>query len=410
MNIIQLKRQSWNLAIIFLALVLGLWRISQLPQFGAYEARTFVLGILPIALLSMGQAIIIIGGGINLAIGAEAVLINCLSAKYMQDTTFTESVILAIVFLLVGMLIGALTGWIIAVSGIADIVVTLATSFLLVGVAMYVMPQPGGGVNQQFADLVSGKVPNFIPPLMCLILPIILIWIPLYRSKLGISMYAIGSSKEAAFLSGVNVKLTKIKLYAIGGLFAFAAIAVIASKILPRVLKAVRWERDLFLIYSVSFGLVLAALGTVVFDIPMALAGFIAGLTINQSRDTDEVRKAILPFRDLFAVLFFVVIGTLIQPSLLSDAWPFALLILVLMVLLKSLPTILIAKLGKMNATPFHLGIGVSQIGEFSFVLGSVAYSQSAITLIQYTGLLLAVVISITASTILVRRPKVQKQ
>jgi ribose transport system permease protein len=220
MNIIQLKRQSWNLAIIFLALVLGLWRISQLPQFGAYEARTFVLGILPIALLSMGQAIIIIGGGINLAIGAEAVLINCLSAKYMQDTTFTESVILAIIFLLVGMLIGALTGWIIAVSGIADIVVTLATSFLLVGVAMYVMPQPGGGVNQQFADLVSGKVPNFIPPLMCLILPIILIWIPLYRSKLGISMYAIGSSKEAAFLSGVNVKLTKIKLYAIGGLFA----------------------------------------------------------------------------------------------------------------------------------------------------------------------------------------------
>jgi CPA2 family monovalent cation:H+ antiporter-2 len=197
---------------------------------------------------------------------------------------------------------------------------------------------------------------------------------------------------------------------AIGGLFAFAAIAVIASKILPRVLKAVRWERDLFLIYSVSFGLVLAALGTVVFDIPMALAGFIAGLTINQSRDTDEVRKAILPFRDLFAVLFFVVIGTLIQPSLLSDAWPFALLILALMVLLKSLPTILIAKLGKMNVTPFHLGIGVSQIGEFSFVLGSVAYSQSAITLIQYTGLLLAVVISITASTILVRRPKVQKQ
>jgi len=90
MNVIQLKRQSWNLAIILLALVLGLWRISQLPQFGAYEARTFVLGILPIALLSMGQAIIIIGGGINLAIGAEAVLINCLSAKYMQDTTFIE--------------------------------------------------------------------------------------------------------------------------------------------------------------------------------------------------------------------------------------------------------------------------------------------------------------------------------
>jgi CPA2 family monovalent cation:H+ antiporter-2 len=196
---------------------------------------------------------------------------------------------------------------------------------------------------------------------------------------------------------------------AIGGLLGFAALSVIASKILPVILKSVRWEKDLFLIYSVSFGLVLAAVGTVVFDSPMALAGFIAGLTINQSQDTDEVRKAILPFRDLFAVLFFVVVGTLIQPSLLSEAWPFALLILVMMVLVKSLPTVLIAKLGKMKATPFHLGVGVSQIGEFSFVIGSVAYSQNAITLIQYTGLLLAVVVSITASTILVRKSKIKK-
>jgi ribose transport system permease protein len=220
MNLIQIKRQSWNLALIFLAVVLGAWRISQLPQFGAYEARTFVLGILPIALLSMGQALIIIGGGINLAIGAEAVLINCLSAKYMLDTSFSKSLMFAFVFIIVGVLIGALTGWIISVSGIADIVVTLATSFLLVGVAMYVMPQPGGGINQTLADLISGKVPNFIPPLICLILPILLIWIPLYRSKLGISMYAIGSNKDAAFLSGVNVNLTRIKLYAFGGLFA----------------------------------------------------------------------------------------------------------------------------------------------------------------------------------------------
>jgi len=219
----------------------------------------------------------------------------------------------------------------------------------------------------------------------------------------------VGVSLAALILTIFGTSETSF-IMAIGGLIGFAALSVVASKILPVILKSVRWEKDLFLIYSVSFGLVLAALGTVVFDIPMALAGFIAGLTINQSQDTDEVRKAILPFRDLFAVLFFVVIGTLIQPSLLSDVWPFALLILVMMVLLKSLPTILIAKLGKMNATPFHLGVGVSQIGEFSFVLGSVAYSQSAITLIQYTGLLLAVVLSITASTILVRMPKVQKQ
>jgi ribose transport system permease protein len=220
MNIVQARRQSWNIGIVVLVLILGAWRISQLPQFGSYEARTFILGILPIALLSMGQAIIIIGGGINLAIGAEAVLINCLSAKYMAGTSFTTSLLLAIFFVAVGGLIGAITGWIVSASGIADIVVTLATSFLLVGVAMFVMPNPGGGINQGVADLIGGKDPNFIPPLVWLILPLLVIWIPLYRSRTGIAMYAIGSNKDAAFLSGVNVNRTRIKLYAVGGLFA----------------------------------------------------------------------------------------------------------------------------------------------------------------------------------------------
>jgi len=191
---------------------------------------------------------------------------------------------------------------------------------------------------------------------------------------------------------------------AVGGLVLFGAVAFVASRILPIVLRAVRWDKDFFLIYSVSFGLVLASLGTVVFDIPMALAGFVAGLAINNSRDSEEVRKAILPFRDLFAILFFVVIGTLIQPALLSNSWRFALLILGLMILVKTLPTMGLARLSSLKVKPMRLGIGVSQIGEFSFVLGSLAYSQEAISVYQYTGLLMAVVLSIMASTILVRR------
>ena len=191
---------------------------------------------------------------------------------------------------------------------------------------------------------------------------------------------------------------------AVGGLVLFGAVAFVASRILPIVLRAVRWDKDFFLIYSVSFGLVLASLGTVVFDIPMALAGFVAGLAINNSRDSEEVRKAILPFRDLFAVLFFVVIGTLIQPSLLTNSWRFALLILGLMILLKTLPTMGFARISSLKVKPVRLGIGVSQIGEFSFVLGSLAYAEKVILVYQYTGLLMAVVLSIMASTILVRR------
>ena len=190
---------------------------------------------------------------------------------------------------------------------------------------------------------------------------------------------------------------------ALGGIVGFVAVAYLAAKLIPVILRLVRWEKDLFLIFSVAIGLTLAALGTVVFGIPMALAGFVAGLSINQSRDTDDVRKAILPFRDLFAVLFFVIIGSLIEPALISKALPFALLIIAIVVIGKSLPVVLLAKLGKLKANPFQLGAGVGQVGEFSFVLGSIAYSQGAIDRGQFVGVLMAVVISIIASVLLVR-------
>ena len=190
---------------------------------------------------------------------------------------------------------------------------------------------------------------------------------------------------------------------ALGGIVGFIAVAYLAAKLIPMILRLVRWEKDLFLIFSVAIGLTLAALGTVVFGIPMALAGFVAGLSINQSRDTDDVRKAILPFRDLFAVLFFVIIGSLIEPALISNALPFALLIIAIVVIGKSLPVVLLAKLGKLKANAFQMGAGVGQVGEFSFVLGSIAYSQGAIDRGQFVGVLMAVVISIIASVLLVR-------
>jgi CPA2 family monovalent cation:H+ antiporter-2 len=193
---------------------------------------------------------------------------------------------------------------------------------------------------------------------------------------------------------------------ALGGLVGFVAIAYLASKILPFILRKVRWEKDLFLIYSVSIGLVLAAMGTVVFGIPMALAGFVAGLAINQSKDTEDVRKAILPFRDLFAVLFFVVIGSLIRPDQLDTSWQFALLVLILMVLTKTLPTALLVRASGIRVRPIQLGVGISQIGEFSFVLGSLAFKEGLITADQFNGLLIAVVISILGSTLLVRKIK----
>lgn len=190
---------------------------------------------------------------------------------------------------------------------------------------------------------------------------------------------------------------------AIFGLIGFLVSAFVFSKVMPRILRFVRWERDLFLIYSISSGLVISSLGTVLFDIPMALAAFVAGIAVNQSVDTDEARKVILPFRDLFAVLFFVIIGSLIDFSLINEALPFALLLLGLLVLSKALPAIAVARITRMDVRPYQLAVGLSQIGEFSFVLGSLALAEGAISQVQFAGTLISVVISIIASVLLVR-------
>jgi CPA2 family monovalent cation:H+ antiporter-2 len=188
------------------------------------------------------------------------------------------------------------------------------------------------------------------------------------------------------------------------GLIGFIILSVIASKLLPYLLRMIRWESDLFLIYSVAIGLSIAALGTVIFGIPMALASFVAGLAINQNRDTDDVRKAVLPFRDLFQVLFFVVIGSLVQPELIVDALPFAAILLAMMLGLKTLPAYIFARIGKIGDSYSQVAIGLSQVGEFSFVLGSTALAAGVLEQEQFNAMLLAVIASIIISTLAVRR------
>lgn len=190
---------------------------------------------------------------------------------------------------------------------------------------------------------------------------------------------------------------------ALGGLVAFTALAYGIARLLPRMLLLVRWEHDLFLIVSVAIGLSMAAIGAVVFGVPMALAAFVAGLVITSSSDSQHVRHSLLPFRDLFAVLFFVVIGSLVQPEYVLEALPFAALLLLLLLLGKTLLVAVAARVLRLRARPVQLAVGLSQMGEFSFVLGSVALARGELTQAQFVASLLVVVVTIIASTVAVR-------
>lgn len=192
-------------------------------------------------------------------------------------------------------------------------------------------------------------------------------------------------------------------LLAVAGLVAYIVLASVAAWLLPQVLRRLRSEHDLFLIVSVATGLALAGVGALVAAIPLALAAFVAGLAVTESADAAEARRRLLPFRDLFAVLFFVAIGTLINPNAFVRGLPWLVLLVGLVIGGKVAVAYLLARIAHLQAQPAQLSIGLGQVGEFSFVLGSTARAAGAIGDEVYAAILGTVVVTIIGSSVLVR-------
>ncbi len=190
---------------------------------------------------------------------------------------------------------------------------------------------------------------------------------------------------------------------AIVGLLAFGLVAVVVARLLPEVLRRLRDEHDLFLITSVASGLTLAGLGATLFGVPLGLAAFIGGIVVTDSPDAGEARRRLLPFRDVFAVLFFVAIGTLIDPSRLGEAVPWLALLLALIAVAKVGLAWMLARLARLAVRPLQLAVGLGQIGEFSFVLASAGLAAGAIDEVLYVGLIASVAVSIAVSSVVVR-------
>jgi K+:H+ antiporter len=192
-------------------------------------------------------------------------------------------------------------------------------------------------------------------------------------------------------------------LAAIAGVAAFLVLAAAAAFLLPRLLARLRSEHDLFLLVSVAGGLLVAGVGSRYFGIPLALAAFVAGLVITESPVATEARQRLLPFRDLFAVMFFVALGTVIDPAKLPQALPWLMTFLLLVVVAKGLVVWLLARVAKLDARSLQLATGLSQVGEFSYVLAALAVGAGFISQAVNAGLVIAVVVSIAASSVLVR-------
>lgn len=212
--------------------------------------------------------------------------------------------------------------------------------------------------------------------------------------------------------TGVAIAAVLLALLGVGGrpldqaalgLVAFLVLAVAVARLLPAALRVLRADHDLFLIVSVASGLALAGAGSNVFGVPLALAAFVGGLAVTESSEAAEARRRLLPFRDLFAVLFFVAIGTLIEPGSLLRGLGWLALLAGLIVVGKVGVVWVLARLTRLPARPLQLAVGLGQIGEFSFVLGSAAVAAGAISGELYVAIVAAVALSIAVSTVVVR-------
>ncbi len=217
-----LRRNAWVLGLIaFLAVLLVFTKLIQ-PSYGVTGVQGLAISVLPLALAAVGQAIVVISGGIDLSIGSMMALTSVVSASLMKGQPEEFAIVVVVGVLLLGLVVGIVNGGVVVVTRVPDIVVTLSMSFVWAGCALLVLKTPGGGSAKWLKDLVLGSLGNeWIPrAAVVLIVAVALVWIPLRRSRLGLSIYAIGSNRLAAFRSGVPVGRTRIAAYMFTGLFA----------------------------------------------------------------------------------------------------------------------------------------------------------------------------------------------
>jgi ribose transport system permease protein len=209
-------------ALIILAgmtvLYIGLF-FRQLSRFPAsFEWTSVVNTSMPLVFAAVGQSIVVLTRGIDLSVGGMIDLTNSLTATHMHGGA-GSMLGWSLVVLLIGAGGGAINGILVAYGRLQPILVTLATFSIYQGLAIKVLPQPGGAVPIEYTKILAN--PNG-PSGLFFVAAIVVLWLLFRRTRFGIGIYAIGNDEEAARTHGVRVRLVKIGAYVVSGMFAAA--------------------------------------------------------------------------------------------------------------------------------------------------------------------------------------------
>jgi CPA2 family monovalent cation:H+ antiporter-2 len=182
-------------------------------------------------------------------------------------------------------------------------------------------------------------------------------------------------------------------------------IAVLGTRLLPKVLTLVLgWgSRELFLVSVVAIGVGIGY-ATWLSGLSFALGAFVAGLVLSESEFSHQALSDVVPIRDLFGLLFFVSVGMLLDPAFAyQHAGRIAAIVLLTFLFKSLLIGMLVRAFGFVYMAPWIVGLGLSQIGEFSFVLARTGLTSGMLSKPTYDLALTCTVITMALSPLVSR-------
>ena len=182
-------------------------------------------------------------------------------------------------------------------------------------------------------------------------------------------------------------------------------ITLVAHKLIPRMMRRVvqAANPEFFVLVALALGFLTAALTQAV-GLSLALGAFLAGLLVSESDAAHETMERLAPLRDAFVALFFVTMGILVDPRVLISKPSLLLVIVGMVVVGKFVIWAVVVKLFRYsNSTALMAGLGLTQIGEFSYVLVRVTRDAHIVGDDMYNAVLAASVFTILINGLLLR-------
>jgi len=225
-----IRQNPFLLTLLLLVIAVLVNRILQENLLQLTVLNRNLRAMLPTMILVVGQTLVIISGGIDLSLGTMMLMINAIMVRWITGDSTNQEIILAMAASVgIGALAGAFNGFCIAVMRLQPIVTTYATGFIFAGIALEVLPRPGGNIPRDWS-LFYNSPQQFLflewPFAAYMIVLLVLFWLTLRATRYGQYLFAVGGNAQAAYTTGVPVSAIRFTAYVWAGTFAgFAAIA-----------------------------------------------------------------------------------------------------------------------------------------------------------------------------------------